>query len=304
MRIGDRTTGLSLYEIVWAYIGQVKKVGINERAAAISFNLVLALPAALLFLFSIIPYLPGSDKFEEEILLLFKDISPNSSTYFFIRNILKDLLVKHVGIFSFGFLLLVFYASNAMMGIIRTFDRSIDDSFKKSYFLHRRIRAIMLTVILIFLFILSATLLIGQDQMETVFKKLFHLKRRAQLKWWDSIRWAIMFFFLLYGNSFIYKYAPSFKKRWRLITIGSILATVLTLLTTLGFGYWVNHFASYNKVYGPVGTVLVIMMLIYINSLILLFGFELNVGISLLKAQKKAERRAQDRRKGPAPTLT
>ena len=99
---------LMVYDVFIAFVKQVRKVGLNERAAAISFNLVMALPAALLFLFSIIPYLPDSDKFDSQIMNLFKDISPNSNTYQLIKNILRDLLIKHVGVFSFGFVLLIF----------------------------------------------------------------------------------------------------------------------------------------------------------------------------------------------------
>jgi len=278
---------LPLYDVVSFFFQQINRVGLNERAAAISFNLIMALPAALIFLFSIIPYLPESDSFETQILSFFKDVSPNSSTYIFIRGILKDLLKKQVGIFSFGFLLLVFYASNAMMGIIRTFDKSIQEN--KVYFLHQRWRAVRLTVFLILLVIASATLLIGQDQLIALLKNVFHMKRKARLFWWNNVRWVVLIGFLFYGIAFIYKFAPSVKKRWPLVTPGSLMATFLTLITTIIFSYWINHFATYDKVYGSIGTVLVIMLLIFINALILLIGFELNVSIFQLLAA--AERR-------------
>ncbi|MFS4895252.1 YhjD/YihY/BrkB family envelope integrity protein, partial [Staphylococcus aureus] len=85
-----------------------------ERAAAIAFNLIMALPATMLFLFSILPYFPDFLKIREEFLLLFKDISPTSNTYHFIENLLDDLMQRNVGVFSFGFILIMFYASNAM----------------------------------------------------------------------------------------------------------------------------------------------------------------------------------------------
>jgi membrane protein len=245
----------------------------------------MALPAALLFLFSIIPYLPESNSFDVQIMALFKDIAPNSSTYNLIREILRGLLIKHQGIFSFGFILLMYYSSNAVMGIIRTFDKSIQE--KKVFFLHRRWRAILLTAILILLVIISTTFLIGHNQMEILLKKLFRMKKRADLPWWDAIRWIILIFFLFYVVALVYKFAPSVHKRWPLVTPGSILATSLTLITTLLFSYWVNHFASYNRVYGSIGTVLIIMLLINLNSLILLIGFELNVSINKLLVQKK-----------------
>ncbi len=276
---------VNYYDVMISFFRQVKRVGLNERAAAISFNLVMAFPAALLFLFSIIPYLPDSEKFDIQIMRLFKDISPNSNTYLLIKNILRDLLVKHVGVFSFGFLLLIFYSSNAMMGIIRTFDKSILEN--KVFFLHKRWRAIVLTSMLILLVIASTTLLIGQNQFATILKEIFHMKKKAKLEWWNAVRWIILVFFLFYGIGVIYKFGPSVKKRWPLITPGSILATILTLITTILFSYWVNHFASYNRVYGSIGTVLIIMLLINLNSLILLIGFELNVSLFSLIKQKR-----------------
>ena len=278
-------TSLSLYEVFIEFLKQIKNVGLAERAAAISFNLIMALPAALLFLFSIIPYLPESNNFDAQIMSLFKDIAPNSSTYNLIKDILHGLLIKHQGVFSFGFILLMYYSSNAVMGIIRTFDKSIQE--KKVFFLHRRWRAIILTAILILVVIISTTFLIGHNQMEALLKRIFHMRRKADLPWWDAIRWIILIFFLFYVIALVYKFAPSVHTRWPLVTAGSILATSLTLITTLLFSYWVNHFASYNRVYGSIGTVLIIMLLINLNSLILLIGFELNVSVNKLLSQQK-----------------
>ena len=278
--------GMPVYDVVVFFFRQINKVGLNERASAITFNLIMALPAAMLFLFSLIPYFPASFKVEAQVLKLFKDITPNSQTYAFIKNLINDLLVKHVGIFSFGFLLLIFYASNAMMGIIRTFDRSIQE--QKGFFMHRRWRAIRLTAILILLIIASSLILIGQEQLASLVRSLFQLKRKTTLPYWNGVRWSIIIGLLFTGISLIYTYAPSDKKKWSFVSAGSLLATTLTLLTTLVFSYWVDMFASsnYNKVYGSIGTVLIIMLLMYINSLILLIGFELNVSLTYLTKQK------------------
>ncbi|MFN5361035.1 MAG: YihY/virulence factor BrkB family protein [Bacteroidota bacterium] len=285
---------LPVYDVVMFFIRQVNKVGLNERAAAISFNLIMALPATLLFLFSLIPYFPQAKKMELQVLALFKDIAPNSATYFFIKDILDGLLDKHVGIFSFGFLLVMFYASNAMMGVIRTFDKSIEE--KKAYFMHQRWRAIRLTFLLMILVVVSVSLLLlGKNELIYVLKNIFHIGRSDRIVWWNGTRWITIITLLYFGIAFIYKYAPSLKKRWKLISPGAILATTLTLLTTLLFSYWVNNFAAYDKVYGSIGTVLILMLLIYLNSLILLIGFELNVSITVLTRQAM-ERQAKEER--------
>jgi membrane protein len=275
--------GIPVYDVVRFFFQQINKVGLNDRAAAISFNLIQALPAAFLFIFSIIPYLPAELNVKVQILSLFKDLAPTTPTYKLIEGLVNDLLKKHVGIFSFGFILVLFYASNAMIGIIRTFDKSISE--KKGFFLHTRWRAIELTLILMMLLFVSLIMMIGQEELASILKGIFHMKRKAYIPWWNAFRWLIIIALIFFGIAVIYKFAPSVKKRWDIISPGSILATTLTVLTTIIFSFWVNHFGNYNKVYGSIGTILIIMVLIFLNSLILLIGFELNVSLTLLKAE-------------------
>ena len=275
---------VNLYQVLKFLFKQLNTLGLYDRASAISFNLIMALPAAFLFLFSIIPYFPKTFKIKKQILSVFKDIAPNSSTYKFILEIINDLLSQHVGIFSFGFLLLLFYASNAMTGIIRSFDKSIMQN--KPFFLHQRMRAIRLTIILILLVFASLLVLIGQDQLTTLLREVFDIKRKTIIPYWNLVRWSVIILLLFFGNAFIYKYAPLIKEKWSLMSPGALLSTLLMLITTLGFSYWVNHFSSYNKIYGSIGTVLVVMTLVYINALILLIGFELNVSIEVLKKEQ------------------
>jgi len=275
---------VNLYQVIKFLFKQLNTLGLYDRASAISFNLIMALPAGFLFLFSIIPYFPSTFKVKKQILSVFKDIAPNSSTYKFILDIINDLLSQHVGVFSFGFLLLLFYASNAMTGIIRSFDKSIIQN--KPFFLHQRMRAIRLTIMLILLVFASILVLIGQDQLTTLLREVFDIKRKTIVPYWNTVRWGVIVLLLFFGNAFIYKYAPLIKEKWSLMSPGALLSTLLMLITTLGFSYWVNHFSSYNKIYGSIGTVLVVMTLVYINALILLIGFELNVSIEVLKKEQ------------------
>lgn len=281
--------GVPLFDVAKFFIQQTNRIGLNDRAAAISFNLIMAIPAACIFIFTLVPYLPIAKEFNVELLRLTKDLTPNQNTYRFVKEFLDDFFTRpRSGLLSFGFLLVIFYASNAMMGVIRAFDVSVEAH--KKYFLHQRWRAIRLTFILMILVIASIILLIGHEQMAIILKKLFHLKRKANIPWWNSVRWIIIVALVFYGIAFIYKYAPSLPKRWTLKSPGALLATFLTLSTTAIFSYWVNNFSSYNKIYGSIGTVLVIMLLIFFNSMVLLIGFELNVSIMQLK--NNADKRA------------
>ncbi|MGL6267285.1 MAG: YihY/virulence factor BrkB family protein, partial [Chitinophagaceae bacterium] len=89
----------------------------------------------------------------------------------------------------------------------------------------------------------------------------------------------------------IYRYAPAVEKKWKFFSPGATLATILIITFTILFSYWVNNFAAYNKVYGSLGSIMILMLLIFVNSLVLLIGFELNVSISSLKSI--AEKRQQ-----------
>jgi membrane protein len=275
---------INLFQIFKFLFKQLNTIGLYDRASSISFNLLMALPAGFLFLFSLIPYFPKSFKIKKQILSLFKDIAPNSSTYHFILDIINDLLSQHVGIFSFGFILLLFYASNAMTGIIRSFDKSIMQN--RPFFLHQRMRAIRLTIILMLLVFASLMVLIGQDQLTSLLRVGFDINKSTILPYWNFIRWVVIILLLFFGNAFIYKFAPHIKEKWPLASPGALLSTLLMLITTFGFSYWVNNFSSYNKIYGSIGTVLIVMTIIYLNALILLIGFELNVSIELIKKEQ------------------
>ncbi len=285
--------GVPLYDAFVFFVRQVNKVGLNERAKAISFNFIMAVPAACICIFTLVPYLPISKQFTKELLRITRDVTPNQNTYNLVNNFLQDFLnTPRGGLLSFGFVLVIFYASNAMLGVIQTFDTSIYEYKRKTNFLKKRWRAIKLTLIFLLLIIGMILLLIGQGYMFEKIMKLLHIKGTGII-WIKVLRIIITSLLFFYSISFIYKYAPSVNKRWHTVSPGSILATILTIITTVCFSYWVNHFGNFNKIYGSIGTVLILMLFIYLNSLILLIGFELNVSITFLKAAAEERRQKE-----------
>jgi membrane protein len=285
--------GVPLYDAFVFFLKQINKVGLNERAKAISFNFIMAVPAAFICIFTLVPYLPISKQFTAELLRITRDITPNRNTYNLVNSFLQDFLnTPRGGLLSFGFLLVMFYASNAMLGVMRTFDMSIYEHKRKTNFIKKRWRAIKLTSVVLGLLIGMILLLIGQGFVFEKIMKWLNIKGPG-IFWIKVLRLIFTTALFFYSISFIYKYAPSVKKRWHTVSPGSILATFLSIITTIGFSYWVNHFGNFNKIYGSIGTVLILMLFIYFNSLILLIGFELNVSITFLKAAAE-ERRQQE----------
>ena len=239
----------------------------------------MAIPPIIIFLCTLIPYLPISKDFIHQLYGLIGDVVPGEKNNSAIIKFINDIIKKPKnGLLSLGFLLALFYSSNAVMGIMRAFDKNYI-GFKKRNAFRRRVTALQLTSILFVLMFLSLLLLIMQSSV----LKWFGVKNVMIREIIGNVRWVVIVLLFLSSISFIYRHAPFINKRWNLVSPGSILATTLMLLFTIFFSYWVNHFSNYNKLYGSIGTILILMLLIYFNSLVLLIGFELNVSINSLK---------------------
>lgn len=275
--------GVPLFDVGTFFLKQVKTVGLTERASAIAYNFIMAIPPSFLFLFTLIPQLPFFKKAEilKQITLIIKDMIPAEGYNKNIINFINNTFFKTpvYSLLSFGLLLALFFASNAMMGLMRSFNKNYI-GFEKRKGLHDRWIAIRLTVLLFGLVLGCLILLITQSAV----LKFFGLKSM----WWINmiyyVRWLFIVALIYYSIAFIYKFAPAVHKRWKLISPGTILATFLSILASLGFSAFVNNFGRYNALYGSIGTIIVLMALVYINSLVLLIGFELNVSIKSLRA--------------------
>ena len=274
--------GVPLYDVIIFFKEQVRRVGLTERASAVSYNFIMSIPPSCLFLFTLIPNLPFIRKgqVKRQLHSIIRDIIPadnyNKGIISFVDSFFKE---DHIALLSFGFLLLIFFASNGMMGLMRSFNKNYI-GFEKRTGLNTRLVAIKLTVIIMGLILGCVLLLILQGAV----LKMLGIRSEFVLTVIGIFRWLFLVSLIFYAIAFIYKYAPAIQKRWKLLSPGSILATFLSILTTLGFSIFVNNFGKYNALYGSIGTIIVLMIIIYINSLVLLIGYELNVSIHSIKA--------------------
>lgn len=270
---------IPLYDVVKFFFGQVKTVGMTERASAIAYNFFMAIPPAVIFLFTLIPFLPISEEFENSLYSLVRDVIPGQKDNSPVIEFLKDFINKpRNGLLSLGFILSLFFSSNAMMGIMRSFDKNYI-GFRKRTDFQKRIVALKITLVLFVLICASILLLIGQGQV----LKFIGIENATIRTIIVNARWIVIVLLFFTSISYIYRHAPAIDKKWRLINPGSILASFLMLLMTLLFSWWVSRFGTYNELYGSIGTILILLVLIFINSLVLLIGFELNVSITSLK---------------------
>ncbi len=292
--------GVPLYDVIIFFFKQVKTVGLTERASAIAYNFIMAIPPSFLFLFTLIPHLPFISKssMKKELHSLILDVIPakvhNEYLINFVDSFLDD---SKIGLLSFGLLLALYFASNAMMGLMRSFNKNYIGFEKRNDF-HNRWMAIKLTALIFVLVLGCLILLITQGAV----LKWIGIKSELLRDIIYYVRWIFIVALVYYSIAFIYKYAPAVEKRWKLASPGTILGAFLSILATYGFSYFVNNFGKYNALYGSIGTIIVFMGLIYINSLVLLIGFELNVSIKSLRsiavkrdAMEKASEKAENK---------
>nr|WP_236065522.1 YihY/virulence factor BrkB family protein [Niastella soli] len=283
--------GVPLFDVIKFFKEQIRRVGLTERASAVSYNFIMSIPPSCLFLFTLIPQLPFIRKgqIKRQLHSIIRDIIPadtyNKGIITFVDSFFKE---DHIALLSFGFLLLIFFASNGMMGLMRSFNKNYI-GFEKRTGLNTRMVAIKLTVIIMGLILACLLLLIAQNAV----LKLIGIKSTFVLQVISIARWLFIVALIFYAIAFIYKYAPAIQKRWKLLSPGAILATFLSILTTLGFSIFVNNFGKYNALYGSIGTIIVLMIIIYINSLVLLIGYELNVSIHSIKAMADERQKQQ-----------
>lgn len=278
--------GLPVYDVVLFLLKQIKREGLNMRAAAISFNILMAIPPFLIFLFTLVPYLPGQENFSRELLRVVRDLTPNRDTFIWVRDFITDFTKPRSGLLSLGFITAGFFASNAMLGIMNSFDRSLHTMYRRRRnFLQMRGTALKLTFFIALIFMASILLLITQGSLLRTVLKWMDIESETTRWWIGSLRWVVILALIYYAIGLIYRFAPSVHRKWNVNSPGTILATTLIIILTILFGYWVNNFGTYNKVYGSIGTVIIIMSSFFFNSLILLMGFELNVSINHLKME-------------------
>jgi membrane protein len=281
--------GLPLYDVVVFFKSQVHKIGLNDRARSIAFSFLMAIPAATIFLCTLIPYLPVSKKLTNQLLLLTKEITPNQNTYMLVSNFLNDFLTKpRGGLLSVGLIVALYYASNAMIGLMRAFNKSLPSYTRRNFFENRLI-AISLTLLMILLLIGCIVILVTQDELLRYMFRVLHVHKSSMKGTIKTLRWVVIIPLFYFTIAFIYKHAPATHEKWRLFSPGTTLATILMILLTFIFSVWVNKFGTYNKVYGSIGTILILMIVVYFNAMILLIGFELNVSIYAL--QERVRRR-------------
>jgi membrane protein len=275
--------GVPLSDVFRFVINGFGKGVLVTRASSIAFNMLMAFLPASIFLFTLIPFIPIPN-LKQELIKLFENIAPTQA-YSVIQAIIIDVITrKSGGLLIFMFITTIIFSTNGIHATINAFVVS-SHRFRTRTWIDQRKISIILLLVVFFLIGFAGSLLIFGKMFMTKLVTLHYIKKNIVYYLLMILKWIVIAMLLFLAISFLYWLAPAKKSDFRFISPGSIFATCLFILTSLGFSAYVNHFGQYNRLYGSIGTLIVIMIWLYLNSIALLIGFELNVSIKAARAE-------------------
>jgi len=275
--------GVPINQVIAFIVKGFRKGVLVTRASSIAFNMLLALLPASIFLFTLIPFIPIPN-FQQELIKLFENILPSNAFNFLETTIIDIVTHKSGGLLLIMFFATIVFSTNGIHAVIHAFVVSAH-TFKSRSWVNQRKISVVLLLIVIFMISLAGFLVIFGKITVNRLVALHIIKRHFVIYILTILRWLVIMGLLFLAISFLYYLAPAKKTGFKFFSPGSTLATLLFILTSLGFSAYVNNFGQYNKLYGSVGTLMVILIWLYLNSIAILIGFELNVSIMAARAE-------------------
>ena len=278
--------GVDLYQVLKFFAKGIIEGYLTTRAASISFSFFLAIFPFTIFLLTIIAYVP-IDNFQAELIQLLESVVP-PKTWVAIDKTLTDIIkIKRGGLASLGFVLALFFANNGVNSILTSFNATFHSIEIRNFF-GQLFASIILTVVLSVLFIISVALIIFSEFMVKRLEVL-DIVSRFEGQMLGVAQVIVLIALIFFSITLLYYYGPANRKEYRFFSPGALLTTLLLWATSYGFAAYVANFASYNQIYGSIGTLIIILLWIYLNSIVLLIGFELNASIAHARKTSSAQ---------------
>nr|WP_321487244.1 YihY/virulence factor BrkB family protein [uncultured Draconibacterium sp.] len=266
--------GVPLYDVLLFFWRSIVDGSITTRASGIAFSFFIALFPGIIFLFTLIP-LSG---FQDELFVIIQEIVP-VSVWPTIEETITEIVMRPRGdLLSLNFVMALIFATNGFVSMMSAFDATVHNINRRKWWSQYLAAALMLVVFTAALTVAIA-LLTGGQMLINYLDRIDIIQDNFLVYLLIAGKWIITITIFFFAFSFLYYMAPAKKTKWRFISAGGTLATVLSIVGFAAMSYYLNNFSQYNKLYGSIGTLLAILFLMYVMSLILLIGFELNASI-------------------------
>lgn len=277
---------LPLYTVATFFFKEIGKETLVNKASSLAYNFMLAIFPAIIFLFTLIPYIPKSIGFQKTLMDLLALVLPNTAYLAFETTINEIVNIQNGSLLSVGFILSIFFSTNGVHKLMIAFNKSSLIVETRTWLKQRLVAMVLTFIIAVSAVVCIAAMAIGEILL-TYLQNELDYKGGITLFAIQLTKWALLGILYFITVSILYRYGPAHAKKWKFFSAGSWLATILAFVTIWGFSFYINNFGSYNKLYGSIGTLIVVMIWLYLNSLILLIGFELNASVDLSKRSVK-----------------
>lgn len=286
------------YDFLNKMVEKISGNDLSERASAVSFNLFLAIFPAIIFLFTLIPYIPITN-LEGQIMSFLNRTIP-AGTFDAVESTIRDIIGRErSGVLSFGFLLTLYASTNGMLAFMNAFNSSHRTEDSRGFLKTRLVAAGLTFAFVLALFLAITLLVVGGVVIEYLTR--FGLFNNEFIVFLLNLgRYLLVLGVFVGVVSVLYRFGPDVNMKWTFVTPGSVTASLLIVLSTLAFSYYVANFASYNKVYGSIGTLIALMVWMNLVCLLVILGFEMNVSLYDLEGDKSpsvAEKTTDDQSK-------
>lgn len=253
-------------------------------AAQLSYYFLLAFFPFVIFLSALIGFIPLNPGLLNRILAELNLFLPER-TYTLVRAIALQLVnAEDAGVLSIGILLALWFASLGFTGMVGLLNRAYDVEETRPYYKVLGICVGVTILVSLFVILSSVLLFFGDALIEFAFKHIHLAPFEGPIRglYW-LVRWVLIFLFFNVGIQIVYFALPTRRLPWKTISAGSALATLGWIFGSRGFALYVNHYANYQKFYGSLSALVVLMIWFYISSFVLLVGGEIDSEIYLIR---------------------
>lgn len=283
--------------ILWKLIMRVRADGCTGLASMLAYNFFLTVMGVLILTVSTMAYIPV-DNLGQTIVDQLQDVLPSDALSLIDRTLERTFNRGRLPIFLVSLLGTLYVMSNGYQGLITSLNRIYRIQDRRNWFMVR-LRALVMSMVAA-AFILSAfTMVIVAPPLADSLSgdRGFAETIAVGMDW---MRWPVIVLLAVAGVETTYRYGPAGGPRWRFLTPGTLLAAGAWLLSTVGFGFYVDRFGTYESVYGTLGAVVVLLTWMWISAILVLIGAEVNM---MLRGGSRMKIEAPEQVKGEGPDV-
>lgn len=257
----------------------IKKIDDDELfalASQLSYSLLLSFFPFIIFLMTIIGYLKLDNN---QVLVTLKALVPENAYDLIASTVLNMVNSRDGNLLSFSLILTIWSASTGFSAVIRGLNKAYNEKEKRGFF-KTKLVSLMCTFGITLIIIINLLALVFGNVIGNFLLRHSYFDGVIVYHLWNTLRYVIMVGTMIFVFASLYHYTPSKRMTWKEVLPGALFSTIGWIIVSLGFSYYVNNFANYSRLYGGIGAVIVLMTWIFLSSIIILLGGEINAILS------------------------